>query len=97
MIGTVVKNPIFRVTSNRYFVRFVLFVGVVLGIATWACVAVVDISALSLEKACVSFALVATILFTIHTAFHVGEERAALGKSSPPSLLELWTIGGSTL
>jgi hypothetical protein len=79
-IGIVVKNPITRVTSNRFLIRFALAVSVVFGIATFALPSPM-ITFFLHETYAIIFVLV-TILMAIQVVFQIKAERAALSK--PP-------------
>ncbi len=94
--GNVVKNPITRVTSNRYLICFALAVAVVIGVAAFVCGSQrnmylfgagsvyvynnVDTSTFALHETYVIIFLAVTVLMGVQVVFQVMAERAALSK-----------------
>ena len=89
--GNAVINPVSRITSNRPFIRFVLYAAVVVYITAWVSFVVVVENrsspdpSFALQEVGVNTSLVTTVLLVVQTAFQLLGERAALGKL-PPSL-----------
>lgn len=74
--GNVFKNPISRVTSNRYLICFILAVAVAIGIVTFVCDSQGNTSAFALQETYAILFLVVTILMGVQTVFQVNAERS---------------------
>ncbi|KAF9644902.1 hypothetical protein BDM02DRAFT_3149699 [Thelephora ganbajun] len=84
--GTVRRNPISRITSNRHLIRLALVAAVVIGITGSTYISSTkpqDISlSKTLRKVSVIIFLVVTALLAVHTLFLVRGENAALRRGS---------------
>ncbi len=76
--GIVVKNPITRVTSNRYLICYALAVAVAIGITAFVCGS--QRNTFALHETYVIIFLAVTILMVMQVVFQVMAERTALSK-----------------